>query len=403
MRALSSILLFVALAALPASAATPAAEAPARLVFVKSFEGSAPDYMYVAVQQTGEALYKGQPEEEAREFRVSAGTVSRLFGMAASLGYFRGLQLESQHRVAYMGTKTFTYEQGKEKSSVSFNYTENEDAKELQRWFEAIARGRYLYAQLEARLRYDRLGIIPVIRELERDFNAGQIVDPQQFAPLLQQVVGDPQVARLAQTRAGEMLRRIQGAPPRLQLELVEKPTGRYYRLVVDGPDRTLYEARQLAESPNLQPWSVPPAAVARLQDLLQLTNNLRGMHALADADELPIVYRFTYESGAEHNLAVFAQPPNALVAEMVHVFRQVIQQSYLRTRLDKSVKGEGELLLVVLQELEALLARDGVVAPQEFVPQLEAIAGGESYDSVTRQLAQRVLTRIRGSSPASH
>ncbi len=211
MRTLPCVLLLGVLLGLPASGATAPAEAPARLVFVKIFEGSAPDYMYVAVQQTGEALYTGQPDEEAREFRVSAGTVSRLFGMAASLGNFRGLQLESEHRVAYMGTKTFTFEQGSEKSTVSFNYTENEDAKELQRWFEAIARGRYLYAQLESRLGYDRLGIIPVIRELERDFNSGQIIDPQQFAPLLQQVVSDPQVARLAQTRAGEMLRRIQG------------------------------------------------------------------------------------------------------------------------------------------------------------------------------------------------
>ncbi len=401
MRSLPCVFLLAVLMALPAFSAPPA-ESPARLVFIKVFEGSAPDYMYVAVQQTGEAVYKGQPDEEAREFRVSSGTVSRLFGLAASLGNFRGLPLESQHRVAYMGTKTFTYEMGKEKNSVSFNYTENEDAKELQRWFEAITRGRYLYGQLEARLRYDRLGIIPVIRELERDFNSGQIIDPQQFAPLLQQVVSDPQVARLAQTRAGEMLRRIQGAPPRLQLELVEKPTGRYYRLVVDGPDRTLYEARQLAEAPNLQPRSVPPSAVARLQDLLQLANNLRGMHAIADEEQFPVVYRFTYESGAEHNLAVFAQPPNALVAEMVHVFRQIIQQGYLRQRLDKAVKGEGELLLVVLQEMEAVLARDGVIAPQEFVPQLETIVQGESYDPVTKSQAERILVRIRGSAPAS-
>jgi hypothetical protein len=63
----------------------------------------------------------------------------------------------------------------------------------------------------------------------------------------------------------------------------------------------------------------------------------------------------------------MFAQPPNALVAEMVHVFRRVIPEA-TSPRLDKSVKGEGELLLVVLQELEALLARDGVVAPG-FVP----------------------------------
>ncbi|HXE75283.1 MAG TPA: hypothetical protein VNN18_06585 [Candidatus Xenobia bacterium] len=389
--------IIVLLLALAAAQPTPSAE-PALLTFTKVFEDSAPNYIYVAVRETGRAFYKGQPEEEPREFQLSSGTVSRLFGFAASLGYFRDLALESRYRVAYMGKKTFTYEQGGQKSSVSFNYTENEDAKELQRWFEAIARGRYLYEQLEARLRYDRLGIIPVIRELERDFNSGQIVDPQQFAPLLQQVAQDPQIARLARTRAGELLRRIQGAPPRFQLELVEKPTGRYYRLVVDEPGGTAYEARLLAEQPNLQPWRVPAPAVARLRELLQLADNLRGLRA-ADDEQAPVLYRFTYESGAEHNLAVFVQPPNAIVAEMVHVFRQIIQQDFVERRLAMAVKGEGEMLLVVLKDMEAVLARDGVIAPQDFVPQLEAIVSDANYDGVTRQQAERVLAQLRGSS----
>jgi hypothetical protein len=220
-----------------------------------------------------EALYKGQPDEK-REFRVRQHR-QPLFGLAYSLQQFPPALRPAPRQVH--GAETFTYGRVR-KNSTSFNYTENEDAKELQRWFEAIARGRYLYAQLEARLRYDRLGIIPVIRELERDFNAGQIIDPQQFAPLLQQVANDPQIAKLAQTRAGEMLRRIQGAPPRLQLELVEKPTGRYYRLVVDGPTITRSTRRGSWRSRRTQPWM--PPSVARLQDLLQLTNNLRGMHA---------------------------------------------------------------------------------------------------------------------------
>ncbi len=405
MRFLTRVFLFGCLAALPAlGAELPQRQPPAQLTFVKVFEGSAPDYIYVSVKETGEALYKGQPGQEAegREFRLSSNTAGHLFSLAAALGYFRGLELESRYRVAYMGTKTFTYEQAGQKSSVSYNYTENEEAKELQRWFEAIARGRYLYEQLESRLRYDRLGIIGVMRELERDFNSGQLVDPQQFVPLLQQVANDPQLARLAQTRAGEMLRRLQGAPPRLQLELVEKRSGLYYRFVLDEPDRAFYESRQLAEAPSLQPWSGPQTALVRLRELLPLTNNLREMHSSADDEQAPAVYRFTYDAGAEHNLLVFVQPPNAPVAEMVHVFRQIIQQDYLGKRLDKAVKGEGELLLVVLQELEAVLSRDGVISPDKFVPPLEAIANGETYDSVTRQQAQRVLAQIRRSSPAS-
>jgi hypothetical protein len=84
----------------------------------------------------------------------------------------------------------------------------------------------------------------------------------------------------------------------------------------------------------------------------------------------------------------------------MVHIFRQILQQEYFGERLRKAAIGEGEMLLIVLQELDAAVQRDNLVAPKEFVPQLEAIAHGESVDPLTRKLAEQLLARLRATTP---
>ena len=371
------------------------------LRFTKIFPGSFPDYMDVTVAEDGAAVYRGRPEEDAevQEFQLSADVTRRLFSLAAALNYFQGVELESRHKVAFMGDKTFVYTQGERENRASFNYTVNPKAMELQELFEAIGRGRFYYEQLESRLRYDRLGIIEVMRAFERDFNAGKLADVQQFSPILERIANDPSLARLARSRAADLLRRVRGGPARLELELVEKRSGQFYRLVVEEPGQAFYENRRIGESPNLQPWRASEAAIARLLELVPLANYLRGAPRMAEDEQAATVYRLTYESGAEKNNAVFAAPPSAPVAEMIHIFRQILQQEYFGERLLKAERGEGEMLLIVLQELDTAVQRDNLVAPTQFVPRLEAIASAESTDPVTREQAERLLARLRAAS----
>jgi len=373
-------------------------DAPAVLRFTKVFPGSSPDYVDVTVGEDGASIYRGRPDEDAelQQFQLSPEMTQRLFSLAAALNYFQGIEIESHRKVAFMGDKTFAYARGGRESRVSFNYTENPTAVELQELFEAIGRGRFYYEQLESRLRYDRLGIVEVMRSFERDFNAGKLMDVQQFAPLLETIANDPTLARLARSRAADLLRRVRGGPARLEMELVEKRSGLFYRLVVEEPGQAFYESRRIGDSPDLQPWRLSETAIARLLELLPLANYFRNAPMSSEAEQAAGVYRLTYESGAEKNNMVFVTAPSAPVAEMIHIFRQILQQEYFGQRLLKAERGEGEMLLIVLQELDAAVQRDNLVAPKEFVPRLEAIAAAEGTDAVTRQQAERLLARLR-------
>lgn len=392
------IVVFLVVATLAASAGTEPSSA--RLLYTKSFKGRLPEYTRVIVAESGEASYEGRALDEQAEpepFRVSPEVTARLFALAAELNYFRGLELESSYRVAYLGEKTFAYEKGGQVTSVSYNYTENATADELERLFDRIARGRFLLRQLEFKLQFDQLGVLETLREFERDFNAGRLVDYPQFAPVLERIANDPRLLRLAQIRAAELLRRIRGAAGRLQMEYGDQRSGWYYRVVVEEQGTVTYEGRRFDQPANPQQLKLPETATARLLELTRQANYFRDLATASEVQQLS-GYRFTYEAGAEHNEVGFSQPPDATLAEMVHIFQQVLLQEQYRSRLRAAVDAGSIDLQVLLQDLESAIARDALIAPKEFVPLLEEIANGSTQHPVARDQAQRLLTRLRAS-----
>lgn len=371
--------------------------APARLTYEMVFEGSAPEYIYLRVQEDRQAVYRGGRADEPDEpdsFRVSEQVSRRLFGLAAALHHFRGAHLQSPRTVARMGRKIFVYEKGGQRAEVSYNFTENATAKELQQLCEQVARGRYHVRQLKFHLVFDRLGIMNALQRFESDLNKGRLVDLDQFAPVLESVTRDRRLLNLAQSRAQELLRRVRARRPRLSLEYSNQETGWYYRLVVEGENIVTLESRRVDRRPNPRPVALPAVAVQRLLELVAQANYFRGM--TSSVVEQRSGYRLTYSAGAEKNQTAFLTPPTATLAEMTHIFQQVLQQEHLRGRLQAAVEENSIMLQVILQEFEQAVSRDALIAPEDFVPLLELVARGSRYHELARKQAGRLLARVR-------
>jgi len=370
-----------------------------RLMFIKVFKGSQPEYIRISVEENGAATCQGgsaKEPDEPESLQLPPELTARLFSLAAELNFFQHLALDSGQRVAYMGTKTFIYEKGGQRNEVSYNYTQNSTADELSALFEGIARGRYLVQQLEHRLVFDRLGLMETLSLFEREFNAGRLADLQQFTPVLKKIADDRRLMQLARSRAQELLRRTQGAPASLQLEYGDQELRWYYKLVLVRGGSATFEARPFAEPPNPRLLALPEVVVQRLWELAELANyfsDLTGYRELAGRLQ---GYRFTYQSGTMQHQVVFATPPNAVVGEMVHLVRQILQQEYYRDRLRAAMEKESMLLQVVLQELEAAVRANKLLDPTEFEPALEGIANGEAHHALVRERAGRVLALIR-------
>ncbi|MGH9805238.1 MAG: hypothetical protein ACRD4D_08690 [Candidatus Acidiferrales bacterium] len=400
------ILLCLAITALALSAAALACAEEAaigRLTYVKVFRGSAPEYTRITVDENGETTFQGGPADRpdaAESFRLSAAVVTRLFGLAGQLSYFRGQELESGHRVAFMGQKTLTYEKGGIRGEASYNHTRTPAAAELQLLFDRIARGRMLAAQMEHRLLFDRLGLLETLREFERDFNAGHVVDPEQFVPVLERLVGDPRLMQLARTRAQSLLRRIRGGAATLQFEFGDLERGWYYKIILVDQGSATQDIRRFSDAASPQRLDLPEDVPRRLWELVRLENYFRDRGQYRQPVDQLSGYRLTYEAGPEHNDLLFSTPPTAVVAEMVHLFQQALTQEQFRQRLRAALDTQSLQLQLILQELDSAVQGRKLMAPREFVPLLEGIAGEGSQHPVVRGLAERLLAHIREAQP---
>src|SRR5947209_8131055 len=103
------------------AAAVAFADGP-RVIYSKSFPGSVPAYVHIAVDRDGSVAYKEMPDEDPENFKLEPDAVAAIFDLSEKLGRFKN-PLESGLKVANMGQKTFRWENGAEGSESKFNYS----------------------------------------------------------------------------------------------------------------------------------------------------------------------------------------------------------------------------------------------------------------------------------------
>jgi hypothetical protein len=186
----------------------------ARVVFSKSFPGSSPEFMEVRVDKTGNVEYRDRPDDELPiKFRLSETETQEVFGLAEKLDYFKH-ELEAPVKVAFMGAKTFRYENGAQKSEVKFNYSQELPAQTLLDWFERMAESAAHRIDLERAAKYDKLGVDKAIRLLSSAMERKRLVGLEQYLPILDRISNNESYMHTARARAAEMAEFIRAAKP---------------------------------------------------------------------------------------------------------------------------------------------------------------------------------------------
>jgi len=198
----------LALAVVPLVAAT---DSP-RLFFSKSFPGSAPAYVEVALERNGNATYKeAADDDQPLKFQVGESDTNAIFGLADKLGHFNH-PLESPLKVAFMGMKTLRFEAGPERQEVKFNYSEDPDAQALLDWFERISETEQHVINLERTVKYDKLGVNEALLLVQISYERKRLVAAQQLLPLLDRVVKNDSYMHMARERAAGLAEAIRAA-----------------------------------------------------------------------------------------------------------------------------------------------------------------------------------------------
>jgi hypothetical protein len=200
MRALCRLAIAWALCA----AALWAGDAP-RLFYSRAFPGSKPDYIQIVVEKSGDAVYQEAVDDDLPlKFKLKSEDTTAIYELAGKLDHFKHA-LEAPVKVAFMGTKTFRYIDGDDKTEVKFNYSEDPSAQQLQDWFERMAESAQRRIELERAAKYDHLGVDQALNGIEESFENGRIVAPEQYLPMLDRVAKNETYMHQARAKAAEL------------------------------------------------------------------------------------------------------------------------------------------------------------------------------------------------------
>lgn len=179
-----------------------AAEAPPRIVYSKSFPRSNPAFVSISIDKTGAGEYREAPaDDNPLKFQLREPEAAEIFVLAEKLGHF-SRALEAPVKVAFMGMKTFRYEGGGRNSEVKFNYSDDPDARALADWFERIAESEQYLINLERAVRYDKLGVLKALLQLESAMDRQRLVATTQYLPMLDRIVKNETYMHTARVRA---------------------------------------------------------------------------------------------------------------------------------------------------------------------------------------------------------
>jgi hypothetical protein len=189
---------------------------PARLTYTRVMKGSFPEYLAISADSNGAATYESRKLDEPatpRSLQLSSATTQRIFQLAAALGNFESIDLESHKKVANLGLKTFIYECDGRQNRAEFNYTQRHEAQELVNLFERIASVQQHIMALEYAIKYDHLSLPRELLLIQMDLDKRALADPELMIPALETIARNTRFLHLAQVRAQNILQRLQQNP----------------------------------------------------------------------------------------------------------------------------------------------------------------------------------------------
>lgn len=183
-----------------------------RLIYTKTFPNSTPAFVMVTLEKNGDAEYREAPDDQLPlKFKMPDADAQTMFGLAEKLDYFKH-PVESPVKVAFMGSKTFRYENGATQNEVKFNFSEDPAAQALQDWFERMSESAQHRMELERAAKYDRLGVMKALTLLESAIDRKRMVALDQFLPVLDRVSNSESYMHAARAIAAEIGEYIRNA-----------------------------------------------------------------------------------------------------------------------------------------------------------------------------------------------
>jgi hypothetical protein len=178
------------------------AQTKPRIVYTKSFPGSVPPYVRITLEPDGTAIYnESKEDDDAEQFQLEKDAAAAMFDLARKLDYFKR-PLESGLKVANIGAKTYRWENGAEVYETTYNYSQLENARILQDWFERITDSERAFLELDRVVKHDRLGVHQAMLQIVDLWDNRRLLATPTWLPLLDRVAQNEAFINMARERA---------------------------------------------------------------------------------------------------------------------------------------------------------------------------------------------------------
>jgi hypothetical protein len=140
-----------------------------------------------------------------REVRLSADFRAQVFSTARQRKLF-ALPCESRMKVAFQGTKRFSYSGPEGSGACEFNYSKDKDIQALGNSLVAVETTIMSGARMEKLLQHDRLGLDWELQQFVATVHDGEAIEVCTIREILERIASDEQVLERARRNARLLL-----------------------------------------------------------------------------------------------------------------------------------------------------------------------------------------------------
>ena len=135
----------------------------------------------------------------------------KFLSLLAATNYLENPEtFESGKKIADLGKKRLTVEIPSGKREGTFNYSLRKDIMDLSTFFENLINQETLSFDIVTAMQFERLSVPKRVEQLENEFKANRIADPERLIPVLEKIENDQQIVNYARTQAGRLKKQIQ-------------------------------------------------------------------------------------------------------------------------------------------------------------------------------------------------
>ena len=177
------------------------------------FPGSEPEKYELVVPSTGTATYSSdgkltsgsESDDSKLSFPLSEATRSKIFDLAKRANYFRG-QLDAKKKVASTGEKTLCYNDGKQSTKATYNYSGIPAVQDLTLIFQNLSATMEFGRRLDYYHHYQKLALDEELKRMESMQKSNSLAEVAAIGPVLEQIVSDPTLINPVRARAQRIL-----------------------------------------------------------------------------------------------------------------------------------------------------------------------------------------------------